>query len=86
MKRFVAQLVKPTMREARMAVPNESIWNDDMTWLTIITMQPLTTRRKSPSVRNVIGSVRKTTIGRTMALTTPSSSAATKSDVVVSNL
>ena len=85
MKRLAAHPVNPTMSDARTAVLKESMWNDDITWLTNSTMQPLMTRRKSPSVRNVIGSVKKTTIGRTMALTTPSRSAAARSEVVVSN-
>ena len=85
MNRLVAHPVNPTMSDARIAVLKVSMWNDDITWLTISTMQPLMTKRKSPSVRNVIGNVRKTTMGRTMALTKPSRSAAAKSDVVVSN-
>ena len=49
-------------------------------------MAPLTTNRKSPSVRKVIGRVRMNTKGRTTAFVTPRRKAASQSDRPVSKL
>ena len=53
-------------------------WKPVTNAATSQSIKPLTTRRKSPRVKTVIGSVSKTRIGRMMALTIPKRKAATK--------
>ena len=76
MKLDIAQLVIATTTDARIAGHRPTTTKPLRKCDTSSIIRPLMTSRNRPSVSRVIGKVRITRIGRTKALTIPSSSAA----------
>ena len=80
-----AQDTRPTTIAPPMAVQKPEIVKPGTIHATSPIIIALSTSRNSPSVTTVIGSVRMNAIGRTTALTRPSSTAAMASLLVVVN-